>query len=68
MNQRGMKTLVQCQKPDFTIFTDALGLPRGTEVVDVGIFAGNARSFIAVDSHSCLVRLASNAIEWQNEK
>jgi hypothetical protein len=42
--------------------------PVGTEVVDAGIFAGNARSFIAVDSHSCLVRLASNAIEWQNEK
>jgi hypothetical protein len=41
--------------------------PRGTEVVDAGIFAGNARSFNAVDTRSCLVRLASNAIEWQNE-
>jgi hypothetical protein len=28
-------------------------------VVDAGFFAGNARSFIAVDAHRCLVSLAS---------
>jgi hypothetical protein len=31
------------------------------EKVDAGFFTRNPRSFIAIDAHSCLVRLASNA-------
>jgi hypothetical protein len=32
------------------------------EVFDAGITAGNDRRFIAVDTYSCLVRLAGNTM------